>query len=78
MPNRIEQTRAIKKALQVAGYPVTNVKHGTGTARSWIHIRLDIEWQKLNAIMSEVERLAAKTIGRESWPENCITVDCRL
>lgn len=76
--NRREQTKAVKKALQAAGYPVTNVKHGTGTARSWIHIKLNIHWHKLTTIMSEVEHLAAKTIGRESWPENCITVDCRL
>lgn len=72
---RREQTKAIKTALIAKGYPVLSVKHGTGTAYCWIHIKLAVEWSRLNKYISEVESIAAKILGRESWAENCIIVD---
>ncbi len=74
---RREQTKAIKTVLLESGHPVVSVKHGTGTARSWIHIKLNVEWRALNALAGEVERLAAETIGRDTWThDTCIQVYC--
>lgn len=72
---RREITKAVKKALKLAGYPIKSVKYGTGTARAWIEIRLNLNWNEINKIRGEVERLAAKVSGRASWNDNCILVD---
>ena len=72
---RREQTKTIKTALIAEGYPVLSVRHGTGTAHCWVHIKLAVEWSKLNNYISNVESIAAKILGRESWTENCIIVD---
>jgi len=71
-----KQTAAIKKALLKAGYPVKSVRRDTGTAKCWIDIELDIEKDGFNEIRRQVELLAAMTIGREDWHENCILVSC--
>ena len=71
---RKNETRIVKQTLKSAGYPVKSVCRGKGTARCWIEIKIDTDWQSLNGIRSEIEILAAKTIGRTDWPDNLIQV----
>jgi len=40
MNRRTEETKVVKDALALAGYP-SRVKHGTGTAHSWIDVKAD-------------------------------------
>ena len=73
-PERKAETGLVKKALRTAGYRVKSVRRGTGTARCWIDIQLDMNWPEINTIRGEVEHLAAQTIHRETWEQNCILV----
>ena len=41
-------TQKVKKALKAAGYPVTSVTRGTGTASNWINVKIDDYESKIN------------------------------
>ena len=62
---RVAETKAVKDALLASGYTVVKVGHGTGTARSWLHIKCDEKpdqtWQDK---YSDVERIAQRITGR--------------
>lgn len=61
MDSRTE-TRLVKQALKNAGIPHLGVRHGTGTAASWITIYLPANVYDQAA--SDVRRLAREALGR--------------
>ena len=62
---RLAETKAVKGALIALGYTRVKVSHGTGTARSWLHIKCD---EKPNQSWEEkyrdVEKAAQYITGR--------------
>jgi hypothetical protein len=44
----VTDTQKVKKALKDAGYPVTSVTRGSGTAHNWIEIKIDDYQSKVN------------------------------
>lgn len=63
-------TQKVKKALKLAGYAVTSVVRGTGTASNWIEIRIDDYDEYIDASgykarrYSEVMQIAKEASGR--------------
>jgi hypothetical protein len=39
---RREETKAVKRALAMAGFETARVKHGTGTSWGWLKVYIDI------------------------------------
>ena len=62
---QVAETKAVKGALIALGYTGVKVGHGTGTARSWLHIKCDEKdsqtWQEK---YSDVEQIAQRITGR--------------
>jgi len=62
---RVAETKAVKTALIKAGYVGVRVSHGTGTARSWLHIICDeLPSQTRQDKYAEVEHIAQQVTGR--------------
>ena len=63
--NHSAETKAVKDALIQAGYGNVRVKHGTGTAWSWLDIYADVRpnqsWQDKRI---DIIRIAQRTTGR--------------
>ena len=59
---RKDEVAAVKRALRQAGIPFRHVRHGTGTARGWLHIGLMHDAGRLDHIAAV--RLAQVTTGR--------------
>ena len=63
---RLTETKEVKQALIKSGYTGVKVGHGTGTARSWLHIKCDEKpgqtWQQK---CIDVEQIAQDVTGRQ-------------
>lgn len=82
------ETKAIKKALKDAGYPVTSCSHGRGTAYSWIEIRID-DYQEVirngqkTDQSDDVYKIVRGIIGRTdqvlvSWSKHHLCKECLI
>ena len=73
--DRNQETKAVKQALQSAGYTEVHVGHGTGTARSWLHIKakelIDQTWQQKDRA---IVQLAQQITGRHGDYDGRINV----
>jgi len=72
-------TQKVKKALKAAGYPVTSVTRGTGTASHWIEITIDDYQSVINnqgdmvSQYGAVLSIAKKASGREHLEDDIQT-----
>ena len=78
MTRRTNETQVVKQALLAEGIKA-KVDHGTGTARSWLEVRLPYtpEYARshdYHLLRTKVEDIVAKAAGRETWPDNYILV----
>ena len=63
---RKQETTAVKRALAEAGY-VASVKHGTGTAWGWLHIKLDREWRPNDSdTLEKITKIALAVTDRRN------------
>ena len=63
---RIAETNAVKGALIALGYKGVKVGHGTGTARSWLHIKCnELTGQTWQQKCIDVEQIAQDVTGRQ-------------
>ena len=64
---RLAETKAVKGALIALGYKGVKVGHGTGTARSWLHIKCDEKpgqsWQEKNADVEQIAQYITSRTG---------------
>ncbi len=71
---RYKDTNGLKKHLKSAGFDVTSVKMGTGTASYWVKVHVNQRYAgSWNQTYTEVNALAEKYLGHESVNVN---VDC--
>ena len=70
---RVKETATVKAALQAQGFQVLSVRHGTGTAHGWLHIKVKGVWSRdLNA---RVVTIAQAATGRHGDYDGRIGVD---
>ncbi len=75
MVNRTKETKVVKDALIKAGYSNVRVNHGTGTARSWLHIHCSPKsGQSSEDKRRNVIRIAQRVTGRHGEYDGNINV----
>ena len=79
MVERRTETKMVKDALAAAGIKA-KVRHGTGTARGWLHITIPEQEHHTatNALMGQAVMIAKKVTGRHGKYDGCINVNFRL
>ena len=71
---RFKGTAGLKRHLRSAGFDVTSVKMGTGTACYWVKVHVNQRYPGAwNQTYSEVNAMAEKYLGHEHVNVN---VDC--
>ena len=60
-----DEPRAIKAALSEAGFVVLHATKGTGTARTWNHIKVSNKYSDWRKTYTEANRIAEQLIGHD-------------